>query len=81
MNSKYRLLTVDAAGTLIRPWPSVGSVYAQTAREYGLEVKDKEIDTRFYEIFGQAKEQKNYQGGRKRFLAICSLRNLPALRR
>jgi putative hydrolase of the HAD superfamily len=66
MNSKYRLLTVDAAGTLIRPWPSVGSVYAQTAREYGLEVKDKEIDTRFYEIFGQAQKNKKITRGEEK---------------
>lgn len=43
-----RLLTVDAAGTLVRPWPSVGAVYGRTAREHGIEVSDEEVNTEFY---------------------------------
>ena len=43
-----RLLTVDAAGTLVRPWPSVGAVYGRTAREHGIEVSDEEVNTKFY---------------------------------
>ena len=35
MPNSIRVLTVDAAGTLIKPWPSVGAVYAKTARKYG----------------------------------------------
>ena len=66
MNSKYRLLTVDAAGTLIRPWPSVGAVYAQIAREHGLVVEDNEIDTRFYKIFGQTQKNKKITMGEEK---------------
>jgi putative hydrolase of the HAD superfamily len=56
-----RLLTVDAAGTLVRPWPSVGAVYGRTAREHGIEVSDEEVDREFYKTFGrlQTCEQTN----------------------
>ena len=56
-----RLLTVDAAGTLVRPWPSVGAVYGRTAREHGIEVSDEEVDKEFYKTFGrlQTCEQTN----------------------
>ena len=36
MSNCTQVITVDAAGTLIRPWPSVGAVYAKTARSFGL---------------------------------------------
>ena len=68
MESEIRLLTIDAAGTLIRPWPSVGAVYAQTAREHGLKVEDDQIDKRFYEIFGDLQKNKKItQGEEKEF--------------
>ena len=80
MESEIRLLTIDAAGTLIRPWPSVGAVYAQTAREHGLKVEDDQIDKRFYEIFGDStKEQKDYSGRRKRILEKRCMGNFPSL--
>jgi len=68
MESEIRLLTIDAAGTLIRPWPSVGAVYAQTAREHGLKIEDDQIDKRFYEIFGDLQKNKKItQGEEKEF--------------
>ncbi|MDG0964860.1 MAG: HAD-IA family hydrolase [Opitutales bacterium] len=57
MPNPIRVLTVDAAGTLVQPWPSVGAVYAKTARKHGIEINDKQVDKRFYEVLGQA--QKN----------------------
>ncbi len=68
MNSRIRLLTVDAAGTLIRPWPSVGAVYAKTARRHDLSVEDEVIDRRFYEALGQTqKDLKISLGDEKNF--------------
>ena len=66
MASTIKLLTVDAAGTLIRPWPSVGAVYAQTAREYGLQVDDQEIDSRFYEVLGRMQKDKSITRGEEK---------------
>ena len=44
MQDSFRVLTVDAAGTLVQPWPSVGAVYAKAAKEHGINVKDDEIN-------------------------------------
>ena len=68
MSNTTHVITVDAAGTLIRPWPSVGAVYGKTARGFGLSVKDKEVDERFYEVFGKVqKDRKITSGGEKDF--------------
>ena len=37
----------DAAGTLLRPWPSVGAVYARACRPHGLTASPAEVDTAF----------------------------------
>mgnify|MGYP006088755653 FL=1 len=66
MSNNIRVLTVDAAGTLIQPWPSVGAVYGKTGRKYGIEVKDEEVDERFYEIFGQAQKNKKITLGEEK---------------
>jgi len=58
-----RLLTVDAAGTLVRPWPSVGAVYGRTAREHGIEVSDEEVDREFYKTFGRLQTCKQTNEG------------------
>ena len=58
-----RLLTIDAAGTLVRPWPSVGAVYGRTAREHGIEVSDDEVDTEFYKTFGRLQTCKQTNEG------------------
>ena len=66
MASTIKLLTVDAAGTLIRPWPSVGLVYSQTAREHGLQVDHQEIDSRFYQVLGQMQKDKSVTHGKEK---------------
>ena len=66
MKPVIRLLTVDAAGTLIRPWPSVGTVYAQTAREHGIIAEDKEIDRRFYKVFGNIQKNQSITLGEEK---------------
>ena len=49
--NKISLLTVDAAGTLLKPWPSVGAVYGKAARKKGISVNDAELDVRFGKAF------------------------------
>ncbi len=61
-----RLLTVDAAGTLVRPWPSVGAVYGRTAREYGIEATDEEVDQNFYQSFGKLQTCKATNDGEEK---------------
>lgn len=66
MSNPTHVITVDAAGTLIRPWPSVGAVYAKTAREFGLSVQDEEVDQRFYEVFGKLQKDRKITSGEER---------------
>src|ERR1051326_3255670 len=40
---RVRSLTFDVGGTLIRPWPSVGHVYASAAQRYGYSNINPEI--------------------------------------
>jgi putative hydrolase of the HAD superfamily len=43
-----RAVTFDAGGTLIEPWPSVGAVYAEAARDAGFgEFSPSELESRF----------------------------------
>ena len=61
-----RLLTVDAAGTLVRPWPSVGAVYGKTAREYGIDASDEDVEKNFYSAFGKLQVCKKTNGGEEK---------------
>ena len=42
-----RAVTFDVGGTLINPWPSVGHVYVEVAREFGVEAEPDFINWRF----------------------------------
>jgi REG-2-like HAD superfamily hydrolase len=66
MPNSIKVLTVDAAGTLIQPWPSVGAVYGKTAREFGIEINDNEVNERFYKVFGQAQTNKKITMGEEK---------------
>ena len=66
MQSQPKIITIDAAGTLIRPWPSVGAVYGEAARNYGLEVVDAEIDRRFYKVFGEMQKDRKITSGEEK---------------
>ena len=66
MSNSTHVITVDAAGTLIRPWPSVGAVYAKTARSFGLTVQDEEVDQRFYEVFGKIQKDSKITSGEEK---------------
>lgn len=43
----YRAIFFDAGGTLLKPHPSVGKIYAQTARRYGMRVDADRVDRIF----------------------------------
>jgi putative hydrolase of the HAD superfamily len=48
---RVRAVTLDAGGTLLEPWPSVGHVYASVAREWGAPELDP---ARLTAAFGRA---------------------------
>jgi len=49
-----RAVTFDAGGTLIKPWPSVGHVYAEVIREKGFgDLDPSTLDQRFHEAWMQ----------------------------
>lgn len=66
MQCQPKIITIDAAGTLIRPWPSVGAVYGEAARNYGLVVVDAEIDRRFYKVFGEMQKDRKITSGEEK---------------
>jgi putative hydrolase of the HAD superfamily len=43
----WRAIFFDAGNTLLRPWPSVGHIYAQTARRHGLALTVEWVERRF----------------------------------
>jgi dihydrofolate synthase / folylpolyglutamate synthase len=45
--SGIRAVTFDVGGTLIEPWPSVGSVYAEVAARHGVKVAAEALDRQF----------------------------------
>jgi putative hydrolase of the HAD superfamily len=48
MNNDIKAVSLDAAGTLLEPWPSVGDVYARVAEECGIgPVSPGELNRRF----------------------------------
>lgn len=46
-----RLVTFDAHGTLIRPHPGVGAIYARCGADYGFDRDADDLDARFGEAF------------------------------
>lgn len=47
MSKKTKAIFFDAGGTLFRPYTSVGQIYAETAKRYGLHVSGDEVEERF----------------------------------
>jgi putative hydrolase of the HAD superfamily len=46
-----RAICLDAGGTLFRPYPSVGEVYARVALKYGVSLEAAHIEGRFHEVW------------------------------
>ena len=52
MLGDVKAVTLDAAGTLLEPWPSVGDVYARVAEECGIgPVQAGELNRRFGKVW------------------------------
>lgn len=49
-----RAVTFDVGGTLINPWPSVGHVYVEVAREFGVSAEPDFINWRFKDAWKSA---------------------------
>lgn len=45
---KHKVVFFDAGGTLFRPYPSVGGVYAQTAKKHGVVVEAETVERIFH---------------------------------
>ena len=45
---KIKVVFFDAGGTLFRPYPSVGDVYARTAARHGVVVQAGEVEEAFH---------------------------------
>lgn len=46
----------DVGGTLIRPWPSVGAVYARVGRNYGIDAADDAMEQAFRTAWGELRQ-------------------------
>ena len=49
--SRAKAVFLDAGGTLFRPYPSVGEVYAEVAGRHGLPVDPQKVEEFFHEIW------------------------------
>ncbi len=49
---KYDAVFFDAANTLLYPYPSVGEIYAQVARRYGVETTGEAVQRAFRQAWG-----------------------------
>jgi putative hydrolase of the HAD superfamily len=54
MKREVKGIFFDAGNTLLSVYPSVGSIYADSANMFGLEITTEEIETRFKEIWNQS---------------------------
>lgn len=61
-----RVVTFDAAGTLVRPHPSVGAVYRRIARQHGREYPAATLDAEFRRAFSAVSNERIRGGGEAR---------------
>ncbi len=54
---RYRAIFFDAGGTLFRPNPSVGAIYARVAGKYGMQADPLEVERFFREEFSKRDKQ------------------------
>lgn len=53
----YDAVFFDAANTLLYPYPSVGEVYAQVARRYGVDTTGETVQRAFRQVWGTVEAQ------------------------
>lgn len=67
---KIKALTFDVGGTLIDPWPSVGHVYAEVAKQHGVLDADPEVlNRRFAEAW---RTQTNFDYSRRAWAELVA---------
>ncbi|MDB6123923.1 MAG: REG-2-like, superfamily [Pedosphaera sp.] len=66
--SKLEAITFDVGGTLIKPWPSVGHVYAEIAARHGIKKASPEMLNRKFGAAWQA--MKSFNHGREEWAAL-----------
>ncbi len=69
-------ITFDAGGTLLEPWPSVGHVYAQVARDHGAGDLDPESITRSFVAAWNVRGRFDYTKPAWARLVVQTLENL-----
>ena len=65
IKEKPAVIFFDAGGTLFRPWPSVGDVYAQTALRHGVRVDAAVVEKAFHEKWHLRNGQTNAETSEK----------------
>jgi putative hydrolase of the HAD superfamily len=61
-----KAVTLDAAGTLFFPQPSVGAIYSEIVAHYGVELEPDQLDSSFAEAFKSAKKKGSIEDPEKR---------------
>ena len=67
LSPEVRAVTFDVGGTLIKPWPSVGHVYAEVAAKHGRAIQPAVLDQRFRKAW---RELKNFNHAREEWAAL-----------
>jgi len=73
-----RAVTFDAGGTLIEPWPSVGAVYSEVAREFGFPCEPEQLNSGFRaawsskSTFGYTRDEW-FEVVRQSFIGTCEV--------
>src|SRR5581483_6684770 len=65
--SQIQAVTFDVGGTLIKPWPSVGHVYAGVAARHGMKVSPAALNRRFAAAW---RELTNFNHTREEWAAL-----------
>lgn len=54
----YDVIFFDAGGTLLHPYPSVGAVYAEVGKRYGIDQHPTEIEAAFRTVWQKMQEER-----------------------
>jgi putative hydrolase of the HAD superfamily len=65
--ANIQAVTFDVGGTLIKPWPSVGHVYAEVAARHGCKVSPESLNARFAQAW---RGLKNFNHTRREWAAL-----------
>lgn len=65
-----KAITFDVGGTLIEPWPSVGHVYCDVARQFGIEALPADVTAAFVDAW---RSRKNFGYTRDEWFSLVGL--------